>query len=143
MKNIFGKIIGAVTGEAGAQIGDIVEKFIPSDDKKSEAKKELTEVVLAAINKSLELQADVLKTEMTGNWLQKSWRPITMLTFTAIIVFGAFREIPYLESTSPFWQLLELGLGGYVVGRSVEKVAETVTQKIDLPFLKKKDRGNS
>jgi hypothetical protein len=77
---------------------------------------------------------------MQGNWLQKSWRPLVMLTFTIMIVLGAFKEIPYLESSSQFWQLLELGLGGYVIGRTVEKVSETVTQNIDLTFLKKKDR---
>lgn len=39
-----------------------------------------------------------------------------------------------------FWELLKLGLGGYVIGRSAEKIANSVTKNVDLPFLRKKDR---
>ncbi len=56
------------------------------------------------------------------HWLQKSWRPIVMLAFTFIVLLGAFIPIPLLENTSEFWNLLEIGLGGYVIGRSIEKV---------------------
>ncbi|MGV8134072.1 MAG: hypothetical protein AB2L20_02570 [Mangrovibacterium sp.] len=39
--------------------------------------------------------------------------------------------------------IIELGLGGYVIGRSVENISKTVTRNIDLSFLKKKDRTES
>ena len=66
-----------------------------------------------------------------GSVLQRSWRPITMLTFLALVVADqtgmlAFRLAPEA------WTLLQLGLGGYVVGRSVEKTAKVVTN-----FMKK------
>lgn len=136
LKNITGKIIGDTLDKAGG----IVDNLTVSDDEKSEAKAKLTGIVTESLNTLQQLQADVLKVELSGNWLQRSWRPLVMLTFTAIIVIGAFKEIPYLEDNSPFWTLLEIGLGGYVIGRSVEKVASKVTENIDMPFLKKKDR---
>ena len=37
--------------------------------------------------------------------------------------------------------LLELGIGGYVAGRSIEKVADTVTKNVDLSSLRRKDRN--
>lgn len=55
-----------------------------------------------------------------GSVLQRSWRPITMLTFLGLVVLDSFGWL-----ASPLapeaWTLLQIGLGGYVVGRSVEK----------------------
>jgi len=139
--SVLTSILGAIGSKAGEQVSGIIDGLTTSDSEKSTAKAQLTEIVTNSLNEVTKAQADVLKTELTGNFLQRSWRPIVMLTFTAIIVVGAFRTIPFLDSSSPFWNLLELGLGGYVVGRSVEKVADTVTKNIDIPFLKKKDRS--
>lgn len=76
------------------------------------------------------LQASVLNTELTGNWLQKSWRPILMFAIVFIIV-NNYVFFPYFPSTfknlelpDHLWTLLEIGLGGYVVGRSVEKAVK-------------------
>ena len=37
-----------------------------------------------------------------------------------------FTDLPMPEDTSRFWDLLEIGLGGYVVGRSGEKMAGAI-----------------
>jgi hypothetical protein len=120
---------------------DLIEKVSAPDQQKQQLKNELSEIITSKLLQLMTLQTQALQTEMQGNWLQRSWRPLVMLTFTVIIVMGVFKEIPYLKDTSPFWELLRLGLGGYVVGRSVEKVADSVTKNIDLPFLKRKDRA--
>ena len=124
-------------------IGSILDNVVTNDEEKSDAKKQLSEVVLTALNKVAEVQGEVIKTEMKGNWLQKSWRPLMMLTFGVILVckwFGLTNESIPLELEIQLLDIVKLGLGGYVVGRSVEKVATTVTKNIDMPFLKKKDR---
>ena len=64
--------------------------------------------------------------EAQGNWLQKSWRPLVMLCFTFIILLGVFIPIPLLDDNSEFWNLLEIGLGGYVIGRGGEKMAAAI-----------------
>ena len=64
------------------------------------------------------------------SYLARNWRPIMMLSFVAIIVnnhmlapylqlFGA----PYIIMEIPenMWDLLKLGISGYIVGRSAEK----------------------
>lgn len=82
--------------------------------------------------------------EISGNSLQRNWRPIVMLTFAFIIVYRYFISpifnFPAIELPGPFWDLLSVGMGGYVIGRSVEKVADKLTQNTDLTFLRRKDR---
>jgi hypothetical protein len=79
------------------------------------------------------LQTEIILAEANGNWLQRSWRPVLMLAFGFIVIYVKFiaplfsLPIPPLENE--FWNLLQLGIGGYVVGRSVEKVAKNITIK--------------
>ena len=68
----------------------------------------------------------MVRDEVKGNWLQRSWRPLVMLVFAVIILIGTFTSLPILADTSRFWDLLEIGLGGYVVGRSGEKMAKAI-----------------
>jgi hypothetical protein len=124
-------------------VGKIVDGVITNDEEKSQAKKELTEVVLKSLNDVASVQGEVIKTEMTGNKLQRNWRPIMMLTFGVILVCKWFG---WTDASIPdalelkLMEIIELGLGGFVVGRTVEKVAGTVTKNVDMSFLKKKDR---
>jgi len=124
-------------------VGNIVDNVFTNDEEKSEAKKQLTEVVLKSLNEVAEVQGEVIKTEMKGNFLQKSWRPLIMLTFGVILVckwFGLTNEAIPLQLELQLLDIVKLGLGGYVVGRSAEKIATSVTTNIDMPFLKKKNR---
>ena len=116
---MFDKLVSFFSTKAVQDVGGVIDNLSTSDEEKSAAKAQLSQIVLTALNEATKAQADVLKVELQGNWLQRSWRPLVMLTFTVIIVIGAFHKIPYLTSDSPFWNLLELGLGGYVIGRSV------------------------
>lgn len=125
-------------------IGKVVDDVITNDEEKSTVKKELSEVVLKSLNEVAQVQGEVIKKEMEGNFLQRSWRPILMLTFGTILVckwFGWTDASIDHELELKLMDIVQLGLGGYVVGRSVEKVANTVTANIDMPFLKKKDRN--
>lgn len=124
-------------------VGNIVDNVFTNDEEKSEAKKQLTEVVLKSLNEVAEVQGEVIKTEMKGNFLQKSWRPIIMLSFGVILIckwFGLTNEAIPLQLELQLLDIVKLGLGGYVVGRSAEKIATSVTTNIDMPFLKKKNR---
>ena len=76
------------------------------------------------------LKASVINTEMQGNWLQRSWRPILMLSLVLIIInnyllFPYFPEsLTMLDLPDKLWNLLTIGVGGYVAGRSIEKAVK-------------------
>ena len=65
----------------------------------------------------------------TDIWLQRSWRPIVMLVFTLIILAGTFLNLPILADTSRFWDLLEIGLGGYIIGRGSEQLVSSLLKR--------------
>ena len=67
--------------------------------------------------------------EARGNWLQRSWRPIVMLVFTVIVLAGTFLNLPILSDTSRFWDLLEIGLGGYIIGRGGEQLVSSLFKR--------------
>jgi hypothetical protein len=72
-------------------------------------------------------QAVIQAEASSSNWLASSWRPLTMLTFLALVVADSFRWLPSPLAPQA-WNLLQIGLGGYTVGRSVEKVALPVAR---------------
>ena len=123
-------------------VGDVLNRILPPE-KMSEAEwadvqMKVAGALLTADTSAFENQVKVLLAEMSGNWLQKSWRPLLMLAIIAIVV-NNYILFPYLSLftskavmlTLPddLWSLLKLGVGGYVVGRSAEKIAETLKQK--------------
>ena len=90
-------------------------------DKKAELEAKL----LSLESEILKAQANVIMSEANGqSWLQRSWRPITMLTFLVLVVLDSFGLLPF-RLAEEAWGLLKIGLGGYVIGRSAETVAKT------------------
>lgn len=94
--------------------------------EKKELQAEILRLVYEREREMIEAQAGVIQVEVAGNWLQRSWRPLVMLIFAVIVLIGTFTSLPMLADTSRFWDLLEIGLGGYVVGRSGEKMAGAI-----------------
>tara|TARA_R110000803_G_scaffold34529_1_gene75304 strand:- start:2319 stop:2711 length:393 start_codon:yes stop_codon:yes gene_type:complete len=114
-----------------APISSIIDKLIPDPQAKLEANLKLIALQQEGGLKELESAMNVIVAESkSGHWVVAAWRPITMLVFVAIIA-NNYLIYPYLSlfwDTAPLlelppdlWELLKIGLGGYVVGRSVEK----------------------
>ena len=100
-----------------SEIGDVIASLTLSSKEKMQLRANLTEV-LSRFEADLQReQSSVIRSESQGNWLQRSWRPVIMLAFAVVILAGMFTDLPLLEDTSRFWDLLEIGLGGYIVGR--------------------------
>ena len=69
-----------------------------------------------------------LEAEAGGqSWLQRNWRPLTMLAFLVLVIADSFGLLAF-RLTAEAWQLLQIGLGGYVVCRSVEKIVPRLGQ---------------
>lgn len=129
-------LINFSLGDVGSLFKDIREsltgKAIEDPNKKAELLMKLQEAEQA----TQQLQAKVIATEAgSEHWITSAWRPITMLVFVAIIAnnyilvpyFQAFGlHIPTLALNSQMWDLLKIGIGGYIVGRSAEKVVKNL-----------------
>ncbi len=141
---LFDNIFSTGAKELTDSIGNTIDNLSTSDQEKLNAKAQLTKLVTGKLSELASYQKEVLVTELQGTVLQRSWRPIVMLAFASIVVYVKFIApafgLPNTELESSFWGLLEIGIGGYVIGRSLEKVTEKVTKNIDLTFIKKKHR---
>ena len=104
------------------EVGGIIDNLSLSTHEKKQIRSSVIDTLYRYASELEKEQASVIRMEAQGNWLQKSWRPLVMLCFTFIILLGVFIPIPLLDDSSEFWNLLEIGLGGYIIGRSVEKV---------------------
>lgn len=112
----------------------LVSRFFP--DKTQEEKDSLAAQMQVMVIQSdmFKQAAGIVEAEAESkSWLAASWRPITMLTFTGLIVARWFgwaapnlAEAEYLK----LWDIVQLGLGGYVIGRSAEKIAPHIATAI-------------
>lgn len=136
MSGILGQIFSSGAKELVSGIGDALDKNITNTEEKMKAKAMLTQVATELVSKIKVEASSIIQTEAKGNWLQRSWRPITMLIFVFIVVYSKFValvfSLPVPELEPQFWELIKLGLGGYVFGRSIEKTASVIVSNVDV-----------
>lgn len=126
-------MIAALIPILGPLLGQVVKSVFPNADDELKRLELQNQIQLALINNSAALEtaaASIVKAEAESeNWLTSSWRPILMLVFGSLIVarwFG-FTTPGITEAVElKLWGILEVGIGGYVIGRSVEKAAPAV-----------------
>ena len=119
--------LNPITSVADAVSGLVERLTLPAREKK-QLEADVLRLLLEREKELLRVRAALLQEEGKGNWLQRSWRPLVMLPFAAVILIGTFTNISILSDSSRFWDLLEIGLGGYVVGRSGEKILMTLAK---------------
>ena len=117
--------------------GQVAKSLFPDPAQETERAKVQNEVTLAVMQQAQAIEeaaAGIVKTEAaSAHWLAANWRPLTMLTFVALIVARWFGwSAPGLSEAEALalWDIVQLGLGGYVVGRSVEKVVPAVAEAL-------------
>lgn len=110
-------------------VGEIVERLTLPGREKKQLETDILQLLIAVEEKTITEQAAAIREEARGNWLQRSWRPIVMLIFTLIILAGTFLNLPILADTSRFWDLLEIGLGGYIIGRGSEQLVSSLLKR--------------
>lgn len=110
-------------------LGKVIDKLFPDANKAREAKAQLAEMMLNGELEELALRAGVINTEAKGeSWLQRCWRPLVMLVFTALVVcrwmgWAAPDLSPEVELK--LFSIIQLGIGGYIASRGLEKVTRT------------------
>tara|TARA_R110000803_G_scaffold119436_1_gene187727 strand:- start:2234 stop:2629 length:396 start_codon:yes stop_codon:yes gene_type:complete len=125
------KILEFFSANVIGEVGKVIDNLFTSEEERIDAKNKVFKILQEKELELQRMQTDVIIAEAKGNWLQRSWRPILMLSFGFIVIYVKFiaplfdLKIPELENE--FWNLLQLGIGGYVVGRSAEKIADNIT----------------
>lgn len=145
---IFGnKEVIDSAGNLVEKVGDVFDKNFTSKEERDQSRNELVSGVSELISETNRLRQQVILAEAAGNWLQRTWRPLLMLTFGFIIVTTWFifpvinifirnsdisAFIMQLKEATQFWDVVELGLGGYVIGRSAEKISDSVSKNLTI-----------
>jgi len=124
-------------------ISKVLDKTIGDKDLKTKLKAEAINQLVSQDNQEfvthLKEASAIIQAEVkSDSWMAKNWRPILMLTCVAIVA-NNYIIFPYLSMFTektvilelPNWlfQLMKIGVGGYVVGRSAEKVASVYSKK--------------
>lgn len=141
MLDVFSKI--------GSAIGGLVEGVFSGIDSISTTEEEKLAakaiILNAEANFRIEMakiseqivahQASIIKAEAASkHWLAAVWRPILMLAFGFTILYAtiapAFGAPPVDMVGVPdrMWSLMTVGVGGYVGGRTIEKVAPAIVE---------------
>ena len=117
--------------------GKLIDRLWPDPQQKAAAQVALLEMAQKGELAELTARAEIVKAEASSeHYLAATWRPIVMLTFTGLIVARWFGwAAPGLSEPEvlKLWSIVEFGLGGYVVGRSAEKIVPTVAAAIRRP----------
>jgi len=130
---ILGKITGGVT--------DIIGKKVEDKDLANELNAAITKQIMEQDHSEFETHmkesATIIRAEANSqSWLARNWRPMLMCLF-GLIIANNYILFPYVNLFAPqnavllpipvdLWDLLKLGIGGYVVGRSGEKIVQVM-----------------
>lgn len=125
-------------------VSELIDNVHTSDEEKLQLQKEIDLIKSSVHHKLIELemaaleaQKSIIIAEATGqSWLQRNWRPLLMVIAITIIA-NNYLLFPYLSLVTDKVKMLELpdglytllttGVGGYVVGRSGEKIAKSIS----------------
>jgi|TARA_R110000803_G_scaffold78547_1_gene143720 hypothetical protein len=127
-------LISAVAGPLVKGLFSTVDQLVEDKDLSTKLKNDLQKQAMNILSTEVKAASSIIKAEVqSDSYLAKNWRPITMLVFVGII-FNNYILFPYMDMFAgtgvmldippDMWDLLKIGLGGYVVGRSAEKGAK-------------------
>ena len=118
-------------------VSKLLDQLIEDKDLSKKLKQELELEMLKKQDELTKAAAEVVKAEaQSQHWIVAAWRPILMLVITFIVamhyaIFPLASLAGYdlmIELPNELWTLLQIGVGGYVVGRSGEKMMEKYKQ---------------
>jgi hypothetical protein len=153
--SIFKKEATAVIDSAGGlaeRIGSAFDKNFTSDEERLNARNTAMSELYKFIHDADVLKQNIIIAEASGSWMQRNWRPLLMLTFGFIIfctwflfpIINIFAKnadlsqlIINLQDATQFWDVVSLGLGGYMIGRSAEKITDSIGKNMSISIGKK------
>lgn len=132
----IGKVASSIVDSIGSAADDLFtseEERKKWETRKAKLQQEIQLQLLQVKERLIEKRGDAVTAEIEGeSFLQRSWRPLVMLAFTVFIGcfwLGVTPDLPEY-AVERMYGLVKLGLGGYVIGRSAEKVTRTAADKL-------------
>ena len=126
-------------------MGQVAERYFDNKDDQQAFKNAVELEILKNQKEFQDLSANIVLAEAKSElWLTASWRPFTMILFALVITINIliipYVVIPILWMFSipvpefmvipeQVWTLITIGLGGYVGGRSGEKMVKAWKEK--------------
>ena len=125
-----------MVGELFKPVSKMIDEVHTSEEEKLQIKREVSKIqsqiqlkVLDYEREMINAKTSVINSETQAqSWLQRNWRPITMLTFLGLVVCDCFGILTFRLAPEA-WTLLQIGMGGYVIGRSCEKVLPKILKR--------------
>jgi len=142
MGGLIAKIVSAPFSDVVKSIGSIIDNLNTSGEEKLEAQRKLVELQMTFQGKLLDADTEFVKAQAgvvtaeagSQSWMARNWRPILMLVFTYIIahnyVIATLFHVQSVPIPADMWELLRIGMGGYIAGRSLEKMAPAIATAI-------------
>ena len=113
-------------------LGDVIRRLVPDQGEQGRIEAELSIALMQRAQEIETAAADIVKTEAASeHWLTATWRPVVMLVLTSLIVARWLGySAPGISEAEALklWSIVEIGLGGYVIGRSAEKIAPMMAE---------------
>jgi len=115
-----------------------VDKAILDKDLAEKLKAQLNIELLKSSTEEIKAAASIVEAEAKSGWFSASWRPLLMYVLIFILVWNyiigpviklMIGTVITFELPGDVWTLLQIGLGGYVVGRSGESIARSLANK--------------
>jgi hypothetical protein len=136
-----------IIGGLAKPLADTIDNVHTSEEEKLTLKGKFFELQVALYSKVMEYegkladaQAKIITAEAESeSWIARNWRPLTMIVFVALVVnrwtgLSVLLGVPQVmvphDIELKLWDAITLGLGGYIAGRSLEKIAPSVAEAI-------------
>lgn len=130
-------MIAALVPILGDIFSKVSQKMFPSPADELKRQELQNQLQMAIIQQSAAIEqaaADIVKTEAaSSHWLAANWRPMTALVFVGLVVARwlgwtapGMTEPEYLS----VYDIIKIMIGGYVGGRSLEKIVPSIAEAI-------------
>jgi len=131
----------SLLGEVFGPAAKLVDDLHTSKEEKLQLKNGLMGIQANVVGQAIEMETTLMKAKRdiivaeakSDSWLTRNWRPLVMVSLTASIMaywFGLTPTDPLTGlSVIPnsvierMYSLVQIGVGGYIAGRSAEKIA--------------------
>jgi hypothetical protein len=130
------KAVEALAAPVLGPLFGIIDQAVPDKDLAVRLKADIQKTVLEIQKSTLEAQAKIITAEAASvSWLPRNIRPLFLMTLLVGMVFsvaaGAFGHgdavaVGWAAVPEAAWGLMQIGLGGYIAGRTIEKVAPQI-----------------